>query len=445
MQYDETQVELYRARTARSRELWEQTRHFIPSGHAGGMGAFSPHPIVVERGKGCWLWDVDGNRYLDLRLGDWVLIHGHSDDDIRAAVHEQMGRMVQVGAPEWDLGHRMASLLVERTPSIEQVRLFVSGTDANLCAVRLARAYTGRRKVAKALGSYHGTADVFAAGTSVLRSAEDRLPVGVHEHALDEIVEFPYNDPDAAEHVLREHADEIAAVLVEPVMTAAGMVEGRPDFFQRLREVTRELGIVLILDEVVTYPVAHGGAQVALGVEPDLTTLGKAIGGGLPVSAVGGRRDIMRLLEYDPTGTRPSMSVMSTFGGNSACLAAGIACLEKLTPEAHEAMSALGDRVRAHIDALGERHAIPLHATGAGHLIGIHWSDRRVVDLATRLLDDREKVQNINLALDNLGFYQTFTGLFLLSTAIGEQEVEQFLEAFEQALVALDYIALAHA
>lgn len=440
MHYDETQVELYRSRTPRSRALWERMRQVVPSGHAGGMGAFFPHPIVVERGQGCWLWDVDGNRYLDLRLGDWVLIHGHSDPDVQAAVADQMGRMVQVGAHEWDLGHRLASLLVERTPSIEMVRLFVSGTDANLCAVRLARAYTGRHTIAKAIGSYHGTADTFAAGTSVLRSADERLPLGVHPHALDEIVEFPYNDPDGAERVLREHAHLIAAVLVEPVMTAAGMVEGTREFHHRLREVTRELGILLILDEVVTYPVAYGGAQVALGIEPDLTTLGKAIGGGLPVSAVGGRREIMQMLEADPTGTRGSVSVMSTFGGNSACLAAGITGLQKLTPQAHARLTTLGDRVRSHIDDLGVRHGIPLHATGAGHLIGIHWADERVVDLATRLHDDRDKVQNINLALDNLGYYQTFTGLFLLSTAIGEQEVEDFLAAFEQALEILGYV-----
>jgi glutamate-1-semialdehyde 2,1-aminomutase len=439
MSLDEAQTKIYVERTERSRQLWETTRELIPTGHAGGMGAFAPHPIVVEHGKGCWLWDVDGNRYLDLRLGDWVLIHGHSDEDIRAAVHEQMGKMVQVGAPEWDLGHRMATLLVERTPSIEQVRFFVSGTDANACAIRLARGFTGRRKIAKAIGGYHGTSDPLVAGRSVLREPDDILPLGVPPQAADEIVEFPYNDPDGAEEVLRRHGDQIAVLLVEPVMTAAGMIAATGEFLRRLRSVTEELGIVLVFDEVVTYPIAYGGAQTYFGVDPDLTTMGKAIGGGLPVSAVGGRRELMQLLEPDPSGERAAMSVMATFGGNSACLAAGIACLTKLTREAHAELAARGDRVRSRIDDLGVRHGIPLHATGLGHLIGIHWGER-VVDYGTRLLDDRDKVRNINLALDNLGYYQTFTGLFLLSTAIGDQEIDGFLGAFERSLQVLGYV-----
>ncbi|MCW2830481.1 MAG: hypothetical protein JWP31_1173 [Aeromicrobium sp.] len=434
MTLNEAQTKIFVERTPRSKELWERTKALIPTGHAGGMGAFAPHPIVVERGKGCWLWDVDGNRYLDLRLGDWVLIHGHSDDDIRAAVHEQMGKMVQVGAPEWDLGYRMASLLVERTPSIEKVRFFVSGTDANLCAIRLARGFTGRTKIAKAIGSYHGTSDALVVGHSVLRGPDDYLPTGVPAHAVDEIVEFPFNDPDGAEEVLRREAEDIAVLLVEPVMTAAGMVEASGEFLRRLRAVTEELGIVLVFDEVVTYPVAYGGGQAHFGVTPDLTTLGKAIGGGLPVSAVGGRADIMDMLEPDPSAGRPSMSVMSTFGGNSASLAAGITCLEKLTPEAHDALTIRGERVRLHIDALGRKYDIPLHATGLGHLIGIHWAEERVVDYDTRMKDDREKIRDINLVLDNEGYYQTFTGLFLLSTAIGDQEVDAFLGAFERSL-----------
>lgn len=439
MRFDAGQTEIYRSRTERSELLWNEMRSVIPGGHAGGMGAFFPHPIVVERGDGAWLWDVDGNRYLDLRLGDWVLIHGHSNPDIRRAVDRQMGTMVQVGAPEWDLGYRFARLLAERVPSIEKVRLFVSGTDANLAAIRLARAFTRRAKIAKAIGSYHGTADEFVSGVSVLRDQDDLLPVGVAPAALDSVVQFPYNDPDAAEKIIREHASELAAVLIEPVMTAAGMVEGDPRFLQRLRDVTRELGIVLIFDEVVTFPVAYGGAQAHFGITPDLTTLGKAIGGGLPVSAVGGRADIMDQLE-GRDGSGPAVSIMSTFGGNSAALAAGITCLELLTPEVHATLIRLGVRVRDGINAMAEQNGIPLHATGLGHLIGIHWSDTRVVDDPTRRTEDREKIQNINLVLNNLGFYQTFTGLFLISTAMGDEEIDEFLAAFRRALELLDYI-----
>lgn len=440
MQLNESQLEKYRLRTTRSKELWLHTKTLIPTGHAGGMGAFGEHPIVVDHAKGCWLWDVDGNKYLDLRLGDWVLIHGHSDQDIRDAVYEQMGKVVQVGAPEWNMGHRMAELLVERMPSVEKVRFFTSGTDANLCAIRLARAYTGRTKIARSIGGYHGAADVLLVGRSVLRGPDDELPLGVYPGALEEIVQIPYNDPDGAEAVIRAGAADIAGVIIETVMTAAGMVEATPEFLQRLRDVTTELGMILIFDEVVTFSIAYGGGQAHFGITPDLTTLGKAIGGGLPVSAVGGRADIMDLLEPDAHGGVAPMGVMSTFGGNSAALAAGIACLEKLTPESHRRMTTLGDRIRATIDGFGKKYSVPLHATGLGNLIGIHWSEVRVVDENTLRGDDREKIQNINLVLDNEGFYQTFTGLFLVSTVIGDEEVDSFLSAFEGALHTLGYV-----
>jgi glutamate-1-semialdehyde 2,1-aminomutase len=402
--------------------------HFIPGGS-----------LLVERAKGCWLWDVDGNRYLDLRIGDWVCIHGHCDEDIERAVMEQMKRSVQIGGPEWDLGYRVATLLRDRTPSIDKVRFFASGTDANLCAIRLARVHTGRTKIAKIEGSYHGTADVLLVGTSVLREPDDFVPVGVPSHAADEVVQIPYNDPDGAELILEREADELAAIIVEPMLTAAGMLPATAEFLQRLRDVSTRNGIVLIFDEVVTYPVAYGGAQVHFGVDPDLTTMGKAIGGGLPASAVGGKAEIMDLLEPDAHGGVAPMSVMSTFGGNQVAMAAGAACLEKLTPELNERLAALGEKTRAQIDEIGRRNGVPLHATGLGHLMGLHWAQERVVDYPSRLHDDRQKIVNLMMALDNQGYYQTFTGVLLLSTAIGDEELDGFLDALERSLYLLGY------
>jgi glutamate-1-semialdehyde 2,1-aminomutase len=352
-----------------------------------------------------------------------------------------MARAWQIGAPEWDLGYRMATLLRDRTPSIDKVRFFASGTDANLCAIRLARAFTGRTKIAKAMGSYHGTADVMIAGTSILRDPDEFVPVGVPSHVAGDIVEFPFNDPDGAEAILEREGDELAAVLVEPVMTAAGMIEATREFLQRLREVTAAKDIVLIFDEVVTYPVAYGGGQAHFGVIPDLTTMAKAIGGGLPASAVGGRLEIMDLLEPDAHGGVARMDVMATYGGNSVAMAAGIACLEKLTPELNKRLSDLGNTTRERIDEIGRRYGVPLHATGLGHLIGLHWAQERVVDYRTRLLDDREKIVNIMLALNNEGYHQTFTGFALLSTAIGEQEIDGFLNALERSLHTLGYVS----
>jgi glutamate-1-semialdehyde 2,1-aminomutase len=430
----------YRARTRRSLELLERTRRLIPTGHGGGMWYQLPYPVLLERGEGCWIWDVDGNRYLDLRIGDWVLIHGHCHPHIRDAVVAQLDKGVQFGSADWDLSYRMASLLVERMPSVERVKFLVSGTEANLLAIRLARAHTGKVGVARAAGSYHGHADLLMTGSTAVAIAAARAPAGVSPHVADELVEIPFNDPDGAEAVLEREASRLAALLVEPVQGAAGMIEARPDYIRRLREVTARLGIVLVFDEVVTFPIAYGGAQAHFDVVPDLTTMSKAIGGGLPMSAVGGRAEIMDLLEpglHD--GVAPVASV-STFACNQASLAAGIACLELLTPEAHDRIRAIGDRARDGIDELGRRYGIPLHATGLGHVFGMHWADERVVDLPTRMRSDRGRIVNLHLALMNEGYYQMSLGYFLLSTAVGEAEIDGFLAALEGALHTLGYV-----
>jgi glutamate-1-semialdehyde 2,1-aminomutase len=439
MNLDEHQVQIYHERTPRSRELLERTRMLIPTGHAGGMWYQLPYPVLLERGKGCWVWDVDRNRYLDLRIGDWVLALGHCDDRIRDAIVTQLDKGMQFGSPEWDLGYRMASLLVERMPSVEKVRFFVSGTETNQFAIRLARTFTGRTKVAKAEGSYHGIGDVLVVGSSTIGIAPDRVPAGVPAQVVGQVVEIPYNDPDGAEAVLEREGGEIAAVLIEPVMGAAGMIDASTEYMQRLRDVTARLGIVLVFDEVVTFPVAYGGAQAYHGVTPDVTTMSKAIGGGLPLAAIGGRSEIMNLLEPELHGGIAPVAVASTFGGNLASLAAGISCLELLTPDVHAHMQAMGDRARRGIDDLGERYGIPLHASGIGHLFGMHWASERVVDYRTRMLDDREKLANLMLALMNDGVYQMSFGYFLLSAAVGEEEIDAFLESLDRALVVLGY------
>jgi len=224
-------------------------------------------------------------------------------------------------------------------------------------------------------------------------------------------------------------------------MGAAGMIAASTEYLQRLRDVTERLGIVLIFDEVVTFPVAYGGAQAYHGVHPDLTTMSKAIGGGLPLAAVGGRAEIMNLLEPALHGGVAPVAAASTFGGNQVALAAGIACLELLTPELHAGVQTIGERARNGIDELGRRYDIPLHSSGLGHVFGMHWAPEPVVDFRTRMLDDREKLANIMLALMNEGYYQMSFGYFLLSAAIGEEEIDGFLSALERALHTVDLVA----
>ncbi len=438
---DAEQVRIYRERTPRSRELLEKTKPLIPTGHGGGMWYQLPYPVLVERGRGSRIWDADGNEYVDLRIGDWVLIHGHCNDTIRDAIVRQIDKGVQFGCPDWDLSYRMAALLRERMPSIERVRFLVSGTEANLLAMRLARAHTGRLRIAKTEGSYHGHADHTVVGSSTVGIQPKKVPTGVPSTVADELIEIPFNDPDRAAAILEREADHVAAVLLEPVQGAAGMIAATPEFMQRMREVTARLGIVLIFDEVVTFPVAYGGAQAFYGIRPDLTTMSKAIGGGLPMSAVGGRAEIMNLLDPDLYGGKAPVTSVSTFACNQLSLAAGIAAIELLTPEVHARVQAMGRRAREGIDALGRRHGIPLHSSGIGHLFGMHWAPERVVDYRTRMQTDRQKIVNLHLALMNQGYYQMSLGYFLISTEIGEAEIDGFLRALENALHRLGYVS----
>ena len=371
--------------------------------------------------------------------GDWVLIHGHCNDTIRDAIVAQLDLAVQFGSPEWDLTYRMASLLVERIPSFEKVRFAVTGTDVNQIALRLARTYTGRQKIAKMSGGYHGVADHLLIANGIAYDPNP-VPAGVLKSAVDEVVVLPFNDPDGAEEAIERQAKDIAAVLVEPIMGVAGMIAATPEFLQRLRDVTTRHGIVLIYDEVVTFPVAYGGAQAHFGVLPDLTTLIKSIGGGLPLGAVGGRAEIINLLEPKLNGGKAPVVAASTFGGNQAALAAGIACLELLTPEVHERIQAMGKQARDGITAIAQKHDIPLQPSGFGHLIGMHWSPVPVTDEATLRREDRSKINNLTLALNNEGYYLFSFGVFLLSTAVTPDDVDGFLAATERALAAVDLI-----
>ena len=433
-------IRVYRDRTRRSRELLERTKPLIPTGHAGGMWYQLPYPVCLDRAEGARVWDVDGNCYLDMRIGDWVIALGHRNKSVRDAIVAQLDRAVQLGCPESGLALRMAELLSERVASVERVRFLASGTETNLLAIRLARAFTGRNKLAKARGAYHGIADILVVGDSSIGFDSAGIPAGVTPGVAQDVVEFPFNDPDLAEEILERHGDEIAAVLIEPVMGAAGMVPATREFLQRLRDVTTRLGVILIFDEVVTFPVAYGGAQAYFGVTPDLTTMSKSIGGGIPQAAVGGRADIMDLLDPDCYQGRAPVLAASTFGGNVTALASGIAAIEQLTPEVHAHVQRIGERMRLGIDEIGRKYAIPLHATGLGHLYGMHWAPERVVDHRTHMLEDMEKMANIMLGLLNEGVYQFAFGTLLLSASHGDAEIDEFLAKLDRALHAVDLV-----
>jgi glutamate-1-semialdehyde 2,1-aminomutase len=315
--------------TQKSDEIFAAAQKLMPGGVSSPVRAFKSvggHPIVFDRVKGAYIWDVDGNQYIDY-VGTWgPAICGHAHPEVIAALHEALEKGTSFGAP-CAQENILAEMVIEAVPSIEMVRFVNSGTEACMSVLRLMRAYTGRDKLIKFEGCYHGHADMFLvkAGSGVATLGLPDSP-GVPKSTTTNTLTAPYNDLEAVKALFAENPDSIAGVILEPVVGNAGFIAPDAGFLEGLRELTKENGALLVFDEVMTgFRIAYGGAQAKFSVTPDLTTLGKVIGGGLPVGAYGGRKDIMSLVA--PAGP---MYQAGTLSGNPLAMTAGIKTLELL-------------------------------------------------------------------------------------------------------------------
>jgi glutamate-1-semialdehyde 2,1-aminomutase len=390
--------ETYRLRTPASRRFFAEAREYLPGGDSRSTLFYRPYPAVMDRGEGCWLHDIDGNRLLDFTGNHSSLVHGYGHPTIVAAVQEQLRKGTCFpGSTEPQL--RLAKLLCERIPSVERARFTSSGTEATMNAIRAARAFTGRSRIATVEGGYHGLSADATAGVVVL----------------------PFNEIEAAARILQAEAEQLAAVMVEPVLGSAGMIPAEGDYLEMLRETTRRLGIILIFDEVVSFRVAVGGAQEYFGVTPDLTCLGKLIGGGFPLGAFGGRADIMAL--FDPTHGRPPIPHPGSHNANPIGMVAGAVTLELLTQPAIDLLNAKGAAVRRDLAAAFLEAGIPAQITGLGSLFAIHLTHRPVRSYRDTLGSDTELRHQIFLGLFNDGIQIDPRGVGNVSTAIGQDEV----------------------
>ena len=417
--------------------LYERAQRVIPGGvHSPvrAFGAVGGTPLFLRSASGAWVEDEDGRRYIDY-VGSWgPMLFGHADPSIVAAVAETAPRSTSFGAPT-RLEVEMAELVVQLVPSLEMVRMVNSGTEATMSAVRLARGFTGRDKVVKFEGNYHGHADFFlaAAGSGVATFGHPGSP-GVPPAAIRDTLLARYNDAASVARLFEAHGDDIACVIVEPVAGNMGCVPPEPGFLETLRSLCAERGALLVFDEVMTgFRVAPGGAQARYGVFPDLTTLGKVLGGGLPAGAYGGRRDVMEHLA--PFGP---VYQAGTLSGNPLAMAAGQAALTHIVHDAalYDRLEALGhaleEGVRKNLRDLGLDYCF----TRVGAMGCLFFTPRRVTDFEGARSSDTKRYAQYFHAMLKRGIYLPPSQFeaFFLSSAHGDDEIEHTLAAQREAL-----------
>ncbi|AZK46483.1 glutamate-1-semialdehyde 2,1-aminomutase [Paenibacillus lentus] len=424
-----------RNREELSHQAFEEAKKVLPGGVNSPVRAFKSvglTPIYMDRGAGSHIYDIDGNSYIDY-VGSWgPLIMGHAHPEVVKALQETAEKGTSFGAPTL-LETEMAKLVVERVPSIEIVRMVNSGTEATMSAIRLARGYTGRNKIIKFEGSYHGHADslLIKAGSGVATLGLPDSP-GVPESVAANTLTVTYNDLESVQLAFDRFGEEIAGVIVEPVAGNMGVVPPQPGFLEGLRRITTEYGSLLIFDEVMTgFRVHLHSAQGLYGVTPDLTCLGKVIGGGLPVGAYGGKREIME--QIAPSGP---IYQAGTLSGNPLAMIAGFTTLSLLTPEVYERLEQLSAKLQKGLEANAKEAGIPSVINRVGSMVCPFFTNERVVNYDTAKSSDLDLFRRYFAAMVQEGINiapSQFEGMFV-SGVHTEEDIDSTIEAHRRAL-----------
>jgi len=425
-----------------SRALFERARRVIPGGTSKANLHVRPHPFYLAGGHGCRVTDVDGVERLDAINNFTALMHGHAFPPVVEAVTRQVARGTAFSAstPE---EVALAELIVARVPGVERIRFGNTGTEAVMMAIKAARAYTGRDRVAKFEGAYHGYYDDIQVSFSSRPSewGPDDAPAsvpssgGIPKHRVLETLVLPWNDRDACEQLVTRHATELAAVIVDPLANRMGFIPPAPGFLAFLRQVTRAHGILLIFDEVISFRVGYHGAQGRYGGEPDLTAFGKIIGGGFPIGATGGRAEVMEV--FDPGTRGPRIASGGTFSANPVSMAAGLAAMEAVTPAELARLERLGTRLRARLADAFREAGLPGQVTGDGSLFRLLFTDRPLRSYRDVDQVAEGRMERVFYALFDAGVLLHTSGLGCLSTPMTEREVEELAGALGRALAHL--------
>jgi glutamate-1-semialdehyde 2,1-aminomutase len=428
---------------SQSAKWYREAIQFIPAGTSKANLYMRPHQLYVRGGSGCWATDLDGVERLDCNNNFTALIHGHAFPPVVRAVTEQLSRGTNFAfsTPEELM---LAKLLVERIPGLEKVRFGNSGTEAVMMAIKAARAFTGRDRIAKVEGAYHGYYDdvqVSFHSTPPNWGPDDApasLPSsgGIPKHRVQETLVLPWNDADATERLILRHKNELAAVIVDPLANRMGFIAAAPGYLTHLRQVTRAHGILLIFDEVISLRVSYEGAQGRYGGDPDLTAMGKIIGGGFPIGATGGKAEVMAV--FDPGTKGPRILSGGTFSANPISMTAGLAAMQAMDRMAFGQLEEMGGRLRSRLNDVFRKSGQRGQVTGDGSLFRLMLVDRPLRNYRDTVepgIDARS--YRLFMALLDAGIMVNDNGLGCLSTPMGDAELSRIETALERALTAL--------
>lgn len=428
-------------RNARSAALYERARKVMPGGNTRTTVFSGPPPVYALKGEGCRITDVDGRQYIDFINNYTSLIHGYQHPRIIEAVEQVLRTGTAFPLPtESEIA--LAELLCSRVPSFEQIRFTNSGTEAVMTAIKAARAYTGRPKIVKCEGSYHGSYDFaeisMAPGPGEWGDpdAPNSVPYseGTPAGVLENVIVIPFNNARAAERAFERHGSEIAAVLIDPISPRVGLIPAEREFLSTLQKLARDHGALIISDEVISFRLGPSGAQGEFDFTADLTTLGKIIGGGFPVGAVAGRAEVMAV--FDPSAGKPRVPHGGTFNANPVTMTAGLAAMELLTEDEFTRINQLGERARQGLRRVIEESGIPASVTGRGSLFRVHMKPAPPTDYRSAHLDlqERRRLEALWQGLLENGILMAGNCFGAISTPMREEEIDQLIEAFAAVL-----------
>ncbi len=428
----------YESKRKESKKLHERACHVMPGGDTRTFTFFKPYPHFIVKGEGAYLFDADNNKLVDFDNNYTSLIHGHGHKPTAKAVCEQ----IQVGSAYTAPVKQqieLAEILVNRFKSVDLVRFANSGTEANMHALRGARAYTNRQKIVKVEGGYHGTTDVFDANVDPdlkksgsihnIKAIADSK--GVSKNSLKDVLVVSFNNIEATKKVIEKNHEQIAAFIIEPIMSSAGQIVATNEYLEFVREITKHYKIILIFDEVVTARLSYGGGQKQFNIEPDLTSFGKIIGGGLPIGGFGGKREIMDIFN-------PNNKIMyhsGTFNGNAISMSAGAAAMKDYNQEKIDYVNKLGTKFKNDVTKMFERIGLNIQLYGIGSIYNIIFSNKKIEEYRGVATSFEGLNSLLFLSLLDKGVLCAQRGMYCMSTAMTENDIDFAVIAIEESLI----------